>query len=86
MATQKARFIVTVDDQMAQAIEDFHYENRFKDRSKALLALIQAGLESKGIEVKSPEPPVDLDILLGEDESTTPTPKKSSKKPRISLS
>ncbi len=46
MATKKARYMISVDDEMYKAIEDFHYENRFRTRSEATTELIRRGLES----------------------------------------
>lgn len=45
MATNKARFIITVEDDMVKEIADYHYENRYKDRTKAILALLRIGLD-----------------------------------------
>jgi hypothetical protein len=45
LATNKARFIITVEEDMAKEIQDYHYENRYKDRTKAILALLRMGLD-----------------------------------------
>jgi hypothetical protein len=45
MPTSKTRYMITVTDEMANAIEDFRFSNRYGDRSKALIYLLQIGLE-----------------------------------------
>ena len=45
MATKKPRYMISVDDDMFNAIEDFRFENRFQTRSKATVELIRLGLE-----------------------------------------
>lgn len=44
--TNKPRFIVTVDDDLFQAIEDFRFENRYQNRNAAVLALLRAGFDA----------------------------------------
>jgi hypothetical protein len=92
MATNKARFIITVEDDMAKEIEDYHYDNRYKDRTKAILALLRIGLDHAKVAEPEPAPPesvkvepkLDLDALLEESSiSTDETPPK--KKARIPL-
>lgn len=46
MATDKARYTVSVDDDLFQQIEDFRFEHRFQTRSKATVELIRMGLEA----------------------------------------
>lgn len=45
MSTNKARYTVSVDDDLFQQIEDFRFENRFQTRADATVKLIRLGLE-----------------------------------------
>ncbi len=45
MATKRARYMISVDDEMFKAIEDFRFEHRFQTRSEATTELIRLGLE-----------------------------------------
>ena len=45
LATKKKRYMISVDDEMFNAIEDFHFEQRFSTRSEATTELIRLGLE-----------------------------------------
>lgn len=45
MATDRARYTVSVDNDMFQKIEDFRFENRYQTRSEATVELIRLGLE-----------------------------------------
>lgn len=45
MATKKSRYMISVDDDMFNAIEDFRFERRFQTRSEATTELIRLGLE-----------------------------------------
>ena len=45
MSTEKPRVIVTLPNDLFKRIEDFRYENRYPNRSEAVLALIEAGLK-----------------------------------------
>lgn len=38
--------MISVDDEMFNAIEDFRFENRFQTRSEATAELIRLGLEA----------------------------------------
>ena len=46
MATKKPRYMISVDDDMFNAIEDFRFERRFQTRSEATTELIRLGLEA----------------------------------------
>ena len=46
MATEKARYTVSVDEDMFEKIETFRYENRYPTRSAATVELIRLGLEA----------------------------------------
>lgn len=45
MATDRARYTVSVDNDMFQKIEDFRFENRYQTRSEATVELIRLGLK-----------------------------------------
>ena len=45
MATNRARYTVSVDDDMFNEIENFRFKNRFQTRSEATVELIKLGLE-----------------------------------------
>lgn len=45
MATQRKRYMISVDDEMFNAIEDYRFEQRFQTRSEATTELIRLGLE-----------------------------------------
>ena len=47
MPTKKPRFIVTVDEDLFDQIEDFRFENRYQNRNAAMVELIRAGLKAK---------------------------------------
>lgn len=46
MATKRPRYMISVDPEMFNAIEDFRFEHRFQTRSEATAELIRLGLES----------------------------------------
>lgn len=46
MATKKPRYMISVDDDMFNEIEDFRFEQRFQTRSEATTELIRLGLEA----------------------------------------
>ncbi len=45
MATKKPRYLITLDDDLFERVEDFRFENRFQSRSQATVELIRLGLE-----------------------------------------
>lgn len=45
MATKKQRYMISVDDDMFNAIENFRFERRYQTRSEATTELIRLGLE-----------------------------------------
>lgn len=47
MPTKKPRFIVTVDEDLFDQIEDFRFDNRYQNRNAAMVELIRAGLKAK---------------------------------------
>lgn len=54
MATNRARYTVSVDDKMFQQIEDFRFERRFQTRSEATVELIRLGLAALEAEQGTP--------------------------------
>lgn len=44
--TNRPRYMISVDDETFQKIEDFRFQNRFPTRSKATAELIRRGLDS----------------------------------------
>lgn len=46
MATKRPRYMISVDDDMFHAIEDFRFEKRFATRSEATAELIRLGIEA----------------------------------------
>lgn len=45
MSTDRARYTVSLDDEMFQKVEDFRFDNRYQTRSQATVELIRLGLE-----------------------------------------
>lgn len=45
MATKKQRYMISVNDDMFNAIEDFRFERRYQTRSEATTELIRLGLK-----------------------------------------
>lgn len=62
MATQRQRYMISVDDDLFERIEDFRYKNRFPTRSEATAELIRLGLESLA-QSKVGEYPDDISAL-----------------------
>ena len=46
MATKRPRYMISVDNKMFGAIEDFRFEHRYQTRSEATAELIRLGLEA----------------------------------------
>jgi metal-responsive CopG/Arc/MetJ family transcriptional regulator len=46
MATNRPRYMISVDNDMFKEIEDFRFENRFPTRSAATTVLIRKGLDA----------------------------------------
>ncbi len=46
MATKKPRYMISVDPDMFNLIEDFRFGRRFQTRSEATAELIRLGLEA----------------------------------------
>ncbi len=73
MSTKKQRYMISVDDDMFNAIEDFRFENRYQTRSQATTELIRLGLkvlEKKDVEDKenklTPENQAIFNAILAE--------------------
>lgn len=45
LATKRPRYMISVDDDMFNEIENFRFEHRFQTRSEATAELIRLGLE-----------------------------------------
>ena len=45
MSTDKPRFTITVDDELFKRLEDYRFENRFPNRSQAVVELIRQSLD-----------------------------------------
>lgn len=46
MSTDRARYTVSLDEELFHEVENFRYENRFPNRSTATVELIRRGLEA----------------------------------------
>ena len=46
MATNRHRYMISVEDELFEAIEDFRFEQRYQTRSEATAELIRLGLEA----------------------------------------
>ena len=46
MATDRARHMISVDNALFEAIEDFRFGYRFQSRTEAAVELIRLGLQS----------------------------------------
>lgn len=44
MATEKPRFTITMDENLLDQIDDYKFTNRIKSQSKAIVELVQRGL------------------------------------------
>lgn len=61
MATKRPRYMISVDTEMFNAIEDFRFERRFQTRSEATAELIRLGLEQIKKEKKEKNDNVELE-------------------------
>ena len=60
MPTDKPRFTITVDPALMQEIEDYRYNHRIKNQTKAVISLMQRGLpEIMETEFSQPQQPVE---------------------------
>lgn len=60
MPTKKPMTTVVFDDDTFERIEDFRFNNRFPNRSQAVLFLVKAGMDA----LKDEYPELDLSIKL----------------------
>ena len=55
MPTDKPRFTITVDAELDKAIEDYKYKTRAKNKTQAVINLIEIGMDSLMKEIKQKE-------------------------------
>lgn len=55
MPTEKPRFTITVDQKLDEAIEDYKYRTRAKNKTQAVIELMELGMESLMKEMKQKE-------------------------------
>ena len=71
MATKRPRYMISVNDEMFNAIEDFRFERRYQTRSEATAELIRLGPEH----LKKEQLPKDFPQRVAEtEESYQPKP------------
>lgn len=58
MATNKPRIKVTLEPELLAMIEDFQIRNGYPDRSMAMHALLNIGLEAMENEIDDPTPKI----------------------------
>lgn len=46
MATNRARYTVSLDPELFESVETYRFENRFQTRSEATVELIRLGLQT----------------------------------------
>ena len=46
MPTEAPRFMISISGELLQEIEDYRFENRFPNRTRAVTELIRLGLEA----------------------------------------
>lgn len=46
MPTDKPRFTITVDEELDRAIEDYKYRTRAKNKTQAVIELVELGMDS----------------------------------------
>lgn len=44
MATEKPRFTITMDESLLSEVDDFKYQHRIKNQSKAIVELVKRGM------------------------------------------
>lgn len=69
MPTNKPRFMITVSDEIYQAVENYRFDNRFKSQTQAAVSLIERGLDIIHQETnngKEPASTSELDQLQSE--------------------
>ena len=76
MATNRQRYMISVDDQLRKAIEDFRFEKRFNTMSEATQELIRLGLKEYQKVLTGSRPYVIPDFKIPEDDSLEDPDKK----------
>ena len=61
MPTKKPMTTITIDDDLYEKIEDFRYNNRFANRSQAIMFILRAGMKALAAEYPELEPTVKLE-------------------------
>ena len=46
MATEKPRFTITMDEELLSEVDNFKFEHRIKNQSKAIVELVKMGMEA----------------------------------------
>lgn len=46
MATEKPRFTITMDESLLSEVDNFKFEHRIKNQSKAIVELVRLGMDS----------------------------------------
>lgn len=46
MATEKPRFTITMDEELLSDVDNFKFEHRIKNQSKAIVELVKMGMEA----------------------------------------
>lgn len=79
MATNKARFSITLDDDLLDEIESYQKQNQIVSRSKAIVSLIEKGVDSLA-EGNLINQPTSLRLLIKEYSAAEDWKKKSVEK------
>ena len=58
MATEKPRFSVTIDEETLDRVDEYKYKNKISTQSKAIVKLVQMGLNELGIETNKKKTPL----------------------------
>lgn len=61
MPTKKPMTTITIDDDIYEKIEDFRYNNRFANRSQAIMFIIRAGMKALAAEYPELDPAVKME-------------------------
>ena len=71
MATNKPRFSITLDDDLFDRVNKYQHEKRYATQTKAVVDLIQRGMESLGLSI--------------DEQKNKPTIKKSPNTTKVAL-
>ena len=58
MATEKPRFSITMDSETLDLVDEYKYKNRISTQSKAIVSLVQRGLEELGVHSDTKKAPL----------------------------